>query len=212
MYQESTALDNLALRKMMHDLKGPLTALKILRERHKRGHHDDNLMKHLLQSLEGLLSHCVGDGAPGSRTLDEQKIAQLCEGLIAQKQLVFSSPFHLDFQTQPFRLKLAAIDLQKILCNLLQNAAEACRSTGGEVGLKVSLVNGRVEFTVRDEGLGMDAFALAALKRGTPLKSNGWGVGFMIVHELIKNSGGRLEFCSETGRGSIARVSWPVEA
>jgi len=118
---------------------------------------------------------------------------------------------------QPVGVPVEAVE--RILTNLVKNAAEATpwvgaisihvegltqreHKTGGEV-------RHRVAMTVRDRGCGMDSAAVRRLMQtGGVARSNGRGLGFRVVRELVAMSGGCLKIESQPEVGTSVSVEW----
>lgn len=105
--------------------------------------------------------------------------------------------------------------LYSVLRNLLSNAIKFCR-TGGEIVLSNSLVNGMVECSLRDNGIGMDSSLLDTLfdntidskRRGTSGEM-GSGLGLIIVKELVESNKGTIRCLSEPGKGTEFILQFP---
>jgi signal transduction histidine kinase len=111
--------------------------------------------------------------------------------------------------------------LESILRNLLDNAVKACvAGQGTRVEVTAARVNGKVELTVRDDGLGFPPEEAAMmfekfyrlgdeLRRRTP----GTGLGLYLVKRLAEMSGATVGATSEgSGRGAAVAVIWPEGA
>ncbi|MBI3151857.1 MAG: response regulator, partial [Chloroflexi bacterium] len=107
--------------------------------------------------------------------------------------------------------------LKQILVNLLSNAVKFTPE-GKKLGLEVSgdLERKQVTFTVWDTGIGIARRDLARLfKPFVQLDSrlsreaSGTGLGLMLVSQLARLHGGKVEVQSEPGRGSRFAVSLP---
>ena len=104
--------------------------------------------------------------------------------------------------------------VQALLANLVENALDACRlsdrESDGEVTLTLSGFADRVEYEVRDNGIGMDretrekAFTLFFSSKGT-----GTGLGLFIAHKIAHAHGGSIEIESEPGAGTRLVVTLP---
>ena len=88
--------------------------------------------------------------------------------------------------------------LRQILINLLANAVKFTER--GSVELRVAREDGRIHFSVRDSGIGMDELALSRLFKpfsqaddSVTRKFGGTGLGLMIARDLIDAMGGELE-------------------
>ncbi len=114
-----------------------------------------------------------------------------------------------------------AIDRQAfdtILRNLIDNALKACiAGEGHRIDVRIVPVDGRIELTVSDDGLGFapeDANLMFEkfhrlgdeLRRKTP----GTGLGLYIVRKLAELSGASIRAESQgPGTGAVIALSWP---
>jgi two-component system sensor histidine kinase HydH len=110
-------------------------------------------------------------------------------------------------------LALDAEWMERVVLNLLVNAAQAS-SSGSVVTLRTRQVSGaETEIAVIDRGSGV-----APEHRGSifnpffTTKKEGVGLGLAIVAKIVDEHGGRLEFDSEPGRGSVFRLLLPAVA
>ena len=97
--------------------------------------------------------------------------------------------------------------LRQVLINLLGNAVKFTEH--GSVELRIVQEDGRLVFSVRDSGIGMDADTLARLfnpfsqaDSSVTRKYGGTGLGLLIARELIEGMGGGIEVESSSGEGS----------
>ena len=100
------------------------------------------------------------------------------------------------------------------LANLVSNAVDACKM-GGKTPCSV-FVRARDEdealvFEVEDEGCGMDQEVrkLAFTNFFSTKGSGGTGLGLLLTRKISQEHGGRVEFDSAPGRGSVFRLIFP---
>lgn len=98
--------------------------------------------------------------------------------------------------------------LLQVLTNLVSNAYKYTPE-GGTITLRVRQVPGRVEFTVKDTGVGLSKEQIAKL--GTKFwraeddftrSRPGTGLGFAITRALVEQMGSQIKIESEVGKGS----------
>jgi signal transduction histidine kinase len=100
--------------------------------------------------------------------------------------------------------------VEQILSNLLQNSVDAV-SKGGLIELEAEQVNDNIIIIVRDNGCGMDAETRSrAFNSFFTSKAKGTGLGLAIVDRLAKALGGRTEIESESGKGTVVRITLPA--
>jgi len=105
--------------------------------------------------------------------------------------------------------------IRQVLSNLLENAA-AYSDEGTQITVRARTVDGEVEVSVSDQGVGIpqedlgkifDKFFRGSQKRQKP---GGTGLGLAICQAIILNHGGRLWAESENGHGSTFYFTLPV--
>jgi signal transduction histidine kinase len=96
--------------------------------------------------------------------------------------------------------------LRIVFANLVRNAREAMPQ-GGTLSLDGRSVDGGVEVTIRDTGVGISPENLARITE--PLystKARGLGLGLAIARSILDKNEGSLRVVSEPGRGSAFTV------
>jgi signal transduction histidine kinase len=95
--------------------------------------------------------------------------------------------------------------LKQVVSNLVGNAIKFT-PPGGTIEVSVEKRGEHVETRVTDTGPGIEKDALPRLfdrfTRAGDTKTTGWGLGLMIVREIVESHGGEVGVESEPGRGS----------
>ncbi len=106
--------------------------------------------------------------------------------------------------------------LHEVLVNLLENAIEYTQG-GGTVTLRVKSRNSRLIMEVIDTGRGIPEEELQHIferfykvDKSRRRSEKGSGLGLAISRQLVELHGGEIEVESEVGKGSIFRVSLPL--
>lgn len=114
----------------------------------------------------------------------------------------------LSFSQDPFLVKT-------IVHNLLSNANKF--TTNGKVIVKATTENGRLIISVADSGKGMSKEKVAALNNFRSLdsspgtnKEKGWGLGYIIILDLLKFSKGTLHVESGLDKGTTVTIQLPA--
>jgi polar amino acid transport system substrate-binding protein len=105
--------------------------------------------------------------------------------------------------------------IEQVVINPLQNACEALSNNRQAVAIQTlyEKETNQVVITVSDEGIGIDG---ADLKRITDpfytkrRESGGAGLGLSIASRIIRDHVGFFDFQSEPGKGTIARLTLPI--
>jgi signal transduction histidine kinase len=105
--------------------------------------------------------------------------------------------------------------LARVLDELIDNAVKF--SPGGVIELQAEPRDGVVEFTVRDEGPGMDAERVAALREaftqadtGDTRRFGGLGLGLAFAEGVLHAHGSRLEIVTAPGDGTRCSFRLPA--
>jgi diguanylate cyclase len=125
--------------------------------------------------------------------------------------------FRVQLPPHPLKVDGDPVRLTQILSNLLDNASKYTADEG-EIGLVMREVEGTVQVTVSDNGIGITAEALPNVFepfvrdiRAIKFNGVGWGVGLSVVRELVEAHGGHVDATSAGSlRGSQFIVTLPL--
>ena len=99
------------------------------------------------------------------------------------------------------------------MANLLRNALEALagRVDGGQVWVRLAIMEGAVAIEVRDNGCGMPAEVQERLfDEWFTTKQKGMGLGLSFSRRVARGHGGELSIVSVAGEGTVCTISWPA--
>lgn len=105
------------------------------------------------------------------------------------------------------------VQLQQVLMNLMLNAIEAMKDTGGELAIKAELgQGGQLLISVSDTGVGLPAARTDQIFNAFfTTKPEGSGMGLAISRSIIESHGGRLWATPNEGLGATFHLALPVE-
>ena len=107
--------------------------------------------------------------------------------------------------------KLVRLDRRRfaqIVSNLVGNALDA----GNTVQVEADVGDDGLHLVIKDDGPGMDAGTLERVQKPfMTTKARGTGLGLSIARRLIEAHPGSFELWSEPGRGTQARVFFPMK-
>jgi PAS domain S-box-containing protein len=105
--------------------------------------------------------------------------------------------------------------LEQVVINLVQNACQAIANP--EAGISISTAfnetNNTIIIEVADEGKGIPAESLHQITDTfytTKYEDGGIGLGLSISSRIVEEHGGRINFTSQTGKGTKVTISLPV--
>jgi len=104
--------------------------------------------------------------------------------------------------------------IRQVLWKLISNAAKF--TEGGRVTLTASRVDGDLELSVADTGIGMSPDELRVvfeafrqIDDSSTRRHEGGGLGLAVARRMCRAMGARIEVESQPGRGSVFRVRVP---
>jgi signal transduction histidine kinase len=220
------------LATVSHELRTPLTALagyeELLADQVIGPLSDSQLdvlermrsvTQHLASVIEELLAFSsLDEGREVVRPTDflaadlVRATAAVIEPMARQKHLAFA----VSVPKEPIRMTSDIDKVRQILVNLAGNAVKF--TDFGEVRIELERRSGEIRFTVRDTGIGIakrDVERLfrpfAQLDAGLTRRHGGTGLGLYISRGLADLLGGRIEFESNHGEGSVFRLILPTD-
>jgi len=107
------------------------------------------------------------------------------------------------------------VQLQQVFMNLMLNAIEAMKNSGGELRVKSQLEQeGQLLFSVSDTGPGLpDVNTDQIFSAFFTTKAQGSGMGLAISRTIVESHGGRLWATAnnDEGRGATFHFTLPTE-
>ena len=127
------------------------------------------------------------------------------------------SKVELEFAGAPDSLVLADPDsMNQVFGNLIENALKYAKNSK-RIRVGARLLEGEVEFTVRDFGPGIASEHLDRIferfyrvDKARSRESGGTGLGLAIVKHIVLAHGGRVWADSELGKGAAFRFTLPL--
>src|SRR5258708_19862499 len=105
------------------------------------------------------------------------------------------------------------VQLQQVFMNLMLNAIEAMKETGGKLTIRSRLNSERqLTISISDTGVGLPAESTEPIFAAFhPTKPQGTGIGLAITRSIVESHGGRVWATSNQGRGATFHFTLPVE-
>jgi PAS domain S-box-containing protein len=104
------------------------------------------------------------------------------------------------------------VQLQQVLMNLMLNAIDAMKDSGGELTIAAHHADREILISVRDTGVGLPANADQIFESFVTTKPHGTGMGLAIARSIVEAHGGRLWATSNDGPGATFLFALPADA
>ena len=202
---------------LAHGLKTPLAVLAQEAERAAASGHRElsavlgEQVERMRRQVESHLAAARAAGpaaTAGERSSVAESAAALARTLL---RLHADRGFAIDVRVPPERVaRVARVDLDEMLGNLLDNA---CKWSRSRVVVEAAAGNGRVVVTVDDDGPGLSPeLRQAVLRRGVRADeaAPGSGLGLAIVRDLAELYGGAIALEASPAGGLRARLELPA--
>ncbi|MBA3542601.1 MAG: PAS domain-containing protein [Deltaproteobacteria bacterium] len=222
------------LATLSHELRNPLTPLRIALDVQKLAGNDpvqiertrdimDRQVTHLINLVDELLELSrITEGKIELRSERLDAVAVI-KAAVEDTQAMFDSAGHVitvALPSEPMWLQGDEARLTQVFVNLLTNAAKYTPD-GGTVTIssRRDAARGVLVVLVRDTGIGIDPEALQSVfeifvqcRDANGRARGGLGIGLNLVRRLVELHGGRVMACSEgAGRGSEFAVELPLD-
>jgi PAS domain S-box-containing protein len=154
-------------------------------------------------------------GPPSEREMvNVQKIIQEMTVLLRDEAIRNSVTIHSGFDAEAPSVLADRVQLQQVFMNVMLNAVEAMKDTGGELTIKLGLnPEGQLLISISDTGVGLPAENTERIFDAFhTTKPQGTGMGLAITRSIIESHGGRIWATTNHGPGATFHFTLPSEA
>jgi signal transduction histidine kinase len=206
---------------LAHELRNPLGTIRASSEMLVKNVSEENDVSRELAGFiasevdraNSLITRFLDFARPLKLRLDKTDPAAVIDAAIEElgrHHPPYAVNVHRNYSPDVPRISADAELLQRVVYNLLSNAAQATPD-GGTVTVKTRVLNGTVEIAVIDRGKGIEKQHLENIFNPFfTTKSEGVGLGLAIVSKIVDEHGGRISVESQPGEGSVFRVHLPA--
>jgi len=203
---------------LAHELKNPLTSLKMLfqafREQPDMTPEDAEVITGEIEKMESIIENFMGFARERGLRLEDVSIEDVIERVIALATYDIENAGITVHKEMIETLPVIRADrsmLEHLLLNLVINAVHAMPD-GGEIRISGKSDEGYVEIMVWDRGKGIPQDIRSKIFNPFfTTKEGGTGLGLSIAYNIVKSHGGRLFFNSNEGSGTVFTVRLPVK-
>jgi PAS domain S-box-containing protein len=123
-----------------------------------------------------------------------------------------SVSMHTELASELPTIMVDRVQLQQVFMNLMLNAIEAMKDSGGELTVKSQLQDGQLQLSVSDTGVGLPTEKIDQIFSAFfTTKPQGSGMGLAISRSIVESHGGRLWATANDGRGATFHFTLPMQ-
>jgi len=213
---------------LAHEIKQPITAsvtsanallrwlaheppdLDRARAAASRIEEDANRAANVIDSLRSFYK----TGTPAERQIiDVKEIIEEMTGLLRGEADRHAITIHSELEADSPNILVNPVQLQQVFMNLMLNAIEAMKDSGGHLAIK-SRVNPerRLYVSISDTGIGLPAGSAEQIfEPFHTTKPQGTGMGLTITRSIVEAYGGRVWATANQGIGATFHFTLPCE-
>src|SRR5246500_1151613 len=154
-------------------------------------------------------------GAPANRQIvDVKDIIREITVLLGDEAIRHSVTICSELDEHVPHILADRVQLQQVFMNLMLNAIEAMKETGGELTIRSGLnPEGQLFISISDTGVGLPADSSDRIFDAFhTTKPQGTGMGLAITRSILESHGGRIWAAPNRGVGATFHFTLPVEA
>lgn len=133
--------------------------------------------------------------------------------LLRNEAIRYSITIDVELEADVPNILADRVQLQQVFMNLMLNAIEAMKDTGGELRMRSRLnPEGQVVISISDTGVGLPADNTERIFEAFhTTKPQGTGMGLAITRSIVESHGGRIWATANQGAGATFHFALPVE-
>jgi PAS domain S-box-containing protein len=154
-------------------------------------------------------------GPPPEREMvDIKDIIREMTDLLGNEAIRHSVTIHAELDTSVPDVLADRVQLQQVLMNLMLNAIEAMKDTGGKLTITSGLNReNQLLISISDNGVGLPAENSERIFDAFhTTKAQGTGMGLAITRSILESYGGRIWATANQGAGATFHFTLPIEA
>jgi PAS domain S-box-containing protein len=149
---------------------------------------------------------------PQRELVDVNNIVQEMLTLLSGEADRYSVAMRMDLSAELPKIMVDRVQLQQVFMNLMLNAIEAMKDSGGELTVKSELQEGQLQFSVSDTGVGLPVEKIDQIFSAFfTTKPQGSGMGLAISRSIVESHGGRLWATPNNGHGAAFHFTLPTQ-
>jgi PAS domain S-box-containing protein len=150
---------------------------------------------------------------PQRELVDVNGVIKEMLALLKGEATLYPIAMRAELTTDLTKIMADRVQLQQVFMNLVLNAIEAMKDSGGELTVKSELQDGQLQFSVSDTGVGLPMEKMDQIFSAFfTTKPQGSGMGLAISRSIVESHGGRLWATANDGRGATFHFTLPIQA
>lgn len=209
-------------KQVAHEIKNPLTPMRLSVQSFQRkfdpadpkvhqkiSEHTNTLIQQIdtMSNIASAFSNFAKMPAQQNETLNLVKVVKLALDIFSEQYITFFS------EKDELIVKLDRTQLIRVVTNLVKNAIQALdENREPKILVSVTQKDGHVQITVADNGKGIsEEFKDKIFEPKFTTKTSGMGLGLGMVKNIVETYKGSINFTSQTGKGTVFTVTFPLE-
>ena len=205
-----------------HELNNPLTGLHSMAQVLKSQAPPNSELAQDLHEIEKatvrsqrIIHHLMEFSQGNSPELIEATLDEIVERTLPLlRTMTRIHKFEIHLESEKYLLKLDPQLIQQVVFNLVNNACQAMVKSG-ELIISTNVDSDKkfIVLSVQDTGPGIPPPIQERIFEPfftTKKEGEGTGLGLSLAKDIVEEWGGRIEFQSETGKGTIFKVFLPI--
>jgi PAS domain S-box-containing protein len=164
--------------------------------------------------IDSLRSFYKKDTPSEREMVDVKDIIREISTLLRVEAVRHSITLHSDLEASMPSILANRVQLQQVFMNLMLNAIEAMKDTGGELRISSRLnPKDQLVISISDTGVGLPADSSERIFEAFhTTKPQGTGMGLAITRSIVEAHGGRIWATANQGAGAIFHFTLPIQA
>ena len=209
------------LRDVSHELRSPLTRMKVALEFVEKGQTKEMLQADILE-IEELISQIL-DAARvhhehSSLNLQPTNLAKLIQDVTAAYQNQSPGVIFQEAHAVPI-CKLDPERIKIVFKNLIDNAVKYSHEDSDPVKISINTRKDWVDISISDNGIGIEPEALIHIwepfyraDKSRTRDTGGYGLGLSLCKTIVEAHGGKIDISSTLGKETQVMLSLPINA
>ncbi|WP_081773159.1 PAS domain S-box protein [Bacillus sp. EB01] len=203
-----------------HEIRNPLTSMKGYAEFLQLDEKDPERLEFLniildeIDRVNGIVEDFMVLAKPKAVELEEKNVVPVLRNVVSLLEFEARKKnvrLHFDCNSEIIQIECDENRLKQVFLNFIKNGIEAMPN-GGDLHVKTVIVQGNVQISIQDTGVGIPEEKLKKL--GEPFyttKKNGNGLGLMVSFKIIESHNGKVFVESEQNKGTTFNIVLPAK-